>query len=402
MANFLWGKVYYKDFYAGTLREEPGDRTAFEYDKFYQNAGHPAIAYTMPVRSAPYISQSGLHPFFDNLVAEGWLEHAQTRLLGKRQISRFELLLAFGYDCAGAVSIADPEPARLTEKLLDMSDQKEMAVLTSRASLSGVQPKLAIVARNGKYYPAKIGELSTHIAKFPSAGHSDLIINEYLTSLAFKALLPKSEIVDLSVDSIEDFPEAALIIKRFDRTIEGRVHFEEFNQLLGRKSNDKYNGGYKEMSDFIRTTKECLPTENYLLYEQLFAGLLLGNTDMHFKNFAMFHKPTGLRMTPVYDQVAASLYNYKTIALALGGARNLEIGNLKPKHLFVLANEFNLSLDMVELLFKQLSRNKDAAKDAIASSRVGDIAFKNKLIKLMESRWNGTFALIGQTLLKKQ
>ena len=277
-----------------------------------------------------------------------------------------------------------------------------MAVLASRASLSGVQPKLAIVARNGKYYPAKIGELSTHIAKFPSAGHSDLIINEYLTSLAFKALLPKSEIVDLSIDSIEGFSEPALIIKRFDRTIEGRVHFEEFNQLLGRKSNDKYNGGYKEMSDFIRTTQDCLPTEIYLLYEQLFAGFLLGNTDMHFKNFAMFHKPTGLRMTPVYDQVAASIYNYKTIALALCGTRNLEIGNLKPKHLFALAKEFKLPLDMVELLFKQLSRNKDTAKDAIASSKFGDVVFKDKLIKLMESRWNGTFALIGQALLKKQ
>jgi serine/threonine-protein kinase HipA len=55
-----------------------------------------------------------LHPFFDNLVVEGWLETAQMRLLGKHQVNRFELLLAFGQDLAGAVSVIDQEPAHLS------------------------------------------------------------------------------------------------------------------------------------------------------------------------------------------------------------------------------------------------------------------------------------------------
>ncbi|WP_032114081.1 type II toxin-antitoxin system HipA family toxin [Candidatus Paracaedibacter symbiosus] len=402
MANLLWGKVYYKDIFAGILREEPGDRTSFEYDPTYLNTGNPVISYTMPIESMIHISQAGLHPFFDNLVAEGWLEHAQSRLLNKRHVSRFELLLAFGYDCAGAVSIADPEPARLTKQLLDMSDSKEMAVLTSRASLSGIQPKLAVVAREGKYYPATVGELSTHIAKFPSSGHADLTINEYLTSIAFKALLPDDDVVDLSIEAIEGITEPALITKRFDRTLEGRIHFEEFNQLLNRKSSSKYDGSHKEMSDFIRTVKDCLPIENYRLYARILAGLLLGNTDMHFKNFAMFHTPAGLRLTPSYDQVSAVLYQYKTIALAIGGASNMQIGNLKPKNLITMADEFALPRAAVSMLFKQLSRNKSDAKDAILSSSIGHNNIKDQLIKLMDARWNGTFALIGQTLSMKQ
>lgn len=402
MANFLWGNVYYYDLFAGILREEPGDRTSFEYDHDYLSAGHSAIAHTMPTNSKRYVSQAGLHPFFDNLVAEGWLEHAQTRLLGKRQVSRFELLLAFGYDCAGAVSVIDPEPAKLTKQLLDMSDSKEMAVLASRASLSGVQPKLAVIERGGKYYPTHANELSTHIAKFPSALHPDLTINEYLTSRAFKALLPDDDIVELSIGTIEGVSEPALVIKRFDRTIEGRVHFEEFNQLLGKKPSAKYNGDHNEMSDFIQTTKDCLLVENYRLYARILTGLLLGNTDMHFKNFAMFHTPTGLRLTPSYDQVAASLYKYKTVALAIDGASNRQISKLKSKNLITMAEEFKLSKAAIEMLFKQLSRNKEAAKEAIVSSSVGQPSFKDKLIKLMESRWNGTFALIGQTLSVKR
>lgn len=398
MANFLWGNVYYKDYFAGIVREEPGERTSFEYDQSYLSASHPAIAHTMPTHSKRYVSQAGLHPFFDNLVSEGWLEHAQTRLLGKRQVSRFELLLAFGYDCAGAVSVVDPEPAKLTNQLLDMSDSKEMAVLTSRASLSGVQPKLAVIEHGGKYYPTHANELSSHIAKFPSALHPDLTINEYLTSRAFKVLLPDDDIVELSMGEIEGVSELALIIKRFDRTIEGRVHFEEFNQLLSKKPNAKYMGDHKEMSDFIQITKDCLLVENYRLYARILAGLLLGNTDMHFKNFAMFHTPTGLRLTPSYDQVAASLYQYKTVALAIDGASNRQISKLKYKNLISMAEEFKLPKAAIEMLFKQLSSNKEAAKEAISSSSVGQDSFKDKLIKLMESRWNGTFALIGQNL----
>lgn len=402
MANLLWGKVYYKDIFAGALREEPGGRVTFTYDSSYIEGGHPAIAHTLPVREQAHISNNGLHPFFDNLVSEGWLEQAQSRLLGRREVSRFELLLAFGFDCAGAVSIVDPEPSDLSEAMLDLDDPKEMAVLTSRASLSGVQPKLAIVEEGGIYRPARINELSTHIAKFPSANHPDLTLNEYLTTLAFKALLPDDEIVDLSIEDIKGLGEPALLIKRFDRAPEGRLHFEEFNQLLGRSSRTKYDGAHKDMADFILGTDGCLPTQAYLLYRRILAGLLLGNTDMHLKNFAMFHTDAGLRLTPSYDQVAASLYNYKTLALKIAGSKDHPIGDLKARHLTLLGEEFGLSPAAINMAAQGLEKHIEAAKDAIQDAPLGGADFKDNLIKLIGKRWNGTFALIGKALSKKQ
>lgn len=402
MANLLWGKVYYKDIFAGYLREEPGGRVTFTYDSSYIDGGHPAIAHTLPVREQPHISNNGLHPFFDNLVSEGWLEQAQSRLLGRREVSRFELLLAFGFDCAGAVSIVDPEPSDLSEAMLDLDDPKEMAVLTSRASLSGVQPKLAVIEEGGVYRPARINELSTHIAKFPSANHPDLTLNEYLTTLAFKALLPDDEIVDLSIEDVKGLGEPALLIKRFDRAPEGRLHFEEFNQLLGRSSRTKYDGAHKDMADFILGTDGCLPTQAYLLYRRILAGLLLGNTDMHLKNFAMFHTEAGLRLTPSYDQVAASLYNYKTLALKIAGSKDHPIGDLKGRHLTLLGEEFGLSPAAINMAAQGLEKHIEAAKDAIQDAPLGGADFKDNLIKLIGKRWNGTFALIGKALSKKQ
>jgi len=398
MAKLLWGNVYYKDIFAGCLREENNQQISFTYNDSYLNSNCPAIAYTLPLQNTPHISNLGLHPFFDNLVAEGWLEQAQTRLLGTRITSRFELLLAFGYDCAGAVSIIDPEPAGLSKAMLDLQDPKEMAILNNRASLSGVQPKLTIIEKNGKFIPSKVNELSTHIAKFPSQGHADLIINEYLTTMAFNKLLPKDRVVELKIGEVSGFNEPALIIKRFDRSIEGRIHFEEFNQLLGKVSTDKYNASHKEMADFINNINGCLPIETYHLYGRILAGFLLGNTDMHLKNFALFNINGVMRLTPSYDQVAASIYNYKTIALKLGNTTNLSIGDLKAKHLIKLGEEFSLSKEAISMQIKQLEKNKEAAKQAISTAKIGQTKLKNQLVEIIEKRWNGTFALIGQNL----
>ena len=402
MANLLWGKVYYKGLFAGYIREEPGDRVTFTYDSSYIAGRHPAIAHALPVRSEPHISNNGLPPFFDNLVSEGWLEQAQSRLLGRREVSRFELLLAFGFDCAGAVSIIDPEPSDLSEAMLDLNDPKEMAVLTSRASLSGIQPKLAVIEEGGVCRPARIDELSTHIAKFPSANHPDLVENEYLTTLAFKSLLPEDEVVQLVIEEVKGLDEPALLVKRFDRSGKERLHFEEFNQLLGRRSRTKYDGAHKDMADFILQTDGCPPTQAYLLYRRILAGLLLGNTDMHLKNFAMFHTDGGLRLTPSYDQVAASLYNHKTLALTIAGSKDHPIGDLKARHLVLLGEEFGLSPTAINMAAEGLAKNIEAARDAINEASLGEADFKDNLIRLMEKRWNGTFALIGKALSKKQ
>jgi serine/threonine-protein kinase HipA len=402
MAELLWGQVYMDGFYAGMLRQEPGERCSFTYDVSYLSGGK-AIAWTLPLQERAHISERGLHPFFDNLVAEGWLEEAQTRLLGKRVASRFELLLAFGRDCAGAVSVHDPSPAALDRLKMDLKDPKQVALLKGRASLSGVQPKFALVKEKGKFRPAAGVETSTHIAKFSSASHEDLIWNEYLTMQAIGTLLPGDSVAEVDVGAIEGFSEPVLIIKRFDRTMEGgRMHFEEFNQLLGRPSAGKYDGGYREMADFIRGTPGCIEADVYKLYLRILAGLLLGNTDMHFKNFALLYTPAGLRLSPSYDQVAAALYDYKTVALAIGGIADMAWGGLKARSLVRLGTEFGLSKAAMTMAFESLAARREKMFEAIAADKQGSEELKGNLLKLVKKRWNGTFSLIGRELSKKQ
>src|SRR5450631_3828700 len=345
MARTLWGKVYLKNIYAGRLQEEPGGRCVFTYDPMYLEREQPAaIAHTLPLRVGSYVSERGLHPFFDNLVAEGWFRNAQARALGIDPSSRFALLLGFGHDLAGAVSVEDPEPAE--RKQLDHADAATIAALLGRASLSGIQRKLLVV-RDGKgYRPVGPDELSTHIAKLPSGNLTNLLELEYLTTLAVRTLLPGDETVDMDIVHLPSINDDALIIPRFDRTSTGkRVHFEEFNQLLGKYSGDgKYKGAYEDLGQYILRTPSCIPAEADRLLRRILACLLVGNTDAHFKNFAMFHARDGLRITPAYDLVAASLYpEYQSIALSIAGVKNMAIGSLQAKHLLRMAQGFGLN-----------------------------------------------------------
>lgn len=404
MARTLWGKIYLKDIYAGRLQEEPGGRCVFTYDPTYLEREQPAaIAHTLPLRVEPYVSERGLHPFFDNLVAEGWFRNAQARALGIDPGSRFALLLGFGHDLAGAVSVEDPEPAE--RKQLDHADSATIAALLGRASLSGIQRKLLVVRDGKSYRPVGPDELSTHIAKLPSGNLTNLLELEYLTTFAVRTLLPGDEIVDMDIVHLPSINDDALIIPRFDRTSTGkRVHFEEFNQLLGKYSgDDKYEGAYEDLGQFILRTPSCIPAEADRLLRRILACLLVGNTDAHFKNFAMFHARDGLRLTPAYDLVAASFYpEYQSIALSVAGAGSVAIGSLQAKHLLRMAQGFGVPEDALLSAVEQLGKRLPTALAALEKSDIGSTVLRKRLQERMEKRWNGSFASTGPLLSKKR
>lgn len=407
MASSLWGKIYYDtNSYAGELRQEPGGRCVFAYDPTYLEQRRPAIAFTLPRRAEPYINEQGLHPFFDNLVAEGWLRNAQARALKVDPSNRFALLLAFGHDCAGAVSVIDPAPD--TSLTIDTGDAVTNAALTSRASLSGIQPKLLAVQDNRGFRPARRDEQSTYIVKRPSGTLRDIVENEYLTTIANAAMLPDDAITEVEIATVEGLgDERALLVKRFDRLKSGtKRHFEEFNQLLGRSSgDDKYNAGYEDIAAFILNTPGCTPVDAWRLYQRILVCFLTGNTDAHLKNFAMFHTPDGLRLTPAYDLVAAALYpDFRTLALAIGGASNLTLSDLKQKHLVTLGKACGLDDKVLSDTIQKLDGRRKAAEKAVleAARRIDADQLGKTLLDLMERRWNGSFASIGHFLSKKQ
>ena len=88
-----------------------GSRSSFQYDAAW--LAHPQavpVSLTLPLRAEPYESE-GLHPFFENLLPEGWLLELATKKLKVPKEDPFGLLVATCADCIGAVEIvpADEE-----------------------------------------------------------------------------------------------------------------------------------------------------------------------------------------------------------------------------------------------------------------------------------------------------
>ena len=399
MAINLYGTVYFRDSIAGTLQQVPDGRYAFTYERTYIESGQPQLAYTLPRALAPQYTP-GLPAFFDNLVAEGWLARAQARALGIAPEDRFARLLAFGKDCPGAVSVTDPRPA--SEPNLEHGTTEEIAALTNRASISGVQPKLFALRDGDMFRPAHTGERSTHIAKLPAGELADIVEIEYLTTLAAGALLPDDQIVEVEVEPIRGIDGASLLVRRFDRTPAGaKIHFEEFNQLFNRPSEAKYDGSYGEMAKFILANQSTQREQDVdRLFRRVLVCILLGNNDAHSKNFGLLYTEEGFRLAPFYDIVAAALYDrFKAspLALKIGTATNPgTLAGISDKHLAILAESFGLTKAALVLAVTDMKRRLPAAMEKIDKARAGTAALKEKLKTFMGKRWNGTFDSIGK------
>jgi serine/threonine-protein kinase HipA len=400
MAELLYGNLTFLGRFAGVLRQEPDGRFAFHYDEAYLSTGRPAISYTLPLQTDPLYSASGLHPFFDNLVAEGWLANAQSRALGIDVDNRFSRLLAFGHDCVGAASILDPRP-RLQPNL-DAGSPEETAALANRASISGVQPKLLVVKTDLGYRPAGPSEASTHIAKLPSGSLPGIVELEYLTMTAAAELLRPDEIAEIEVAEVAGLPGRCLIVRRFDRLEDGgKLHFEEFNQLLDQSSEAKYDGAYSDMAAFIRDNPRCQVADADLLLRRVLACILLGNNDAHMKKFGLLYIGSAMRLSPVYDFLAVSLYlDYDSaLALRMGpGTNPSRLSAISGKNVEVLAKSFGYGRGALLQAVHDLGARLDAAVNAVQEAAHGTPVQKANLTEYMRKRWNGTFDSIRTSI----
>lgn len=397
MASKNWAKVYFHNDFAGILQEEPGGRCRFTYDESFIHNHSIGVSINLPITEKEHIYENGLHPFFDNLVAEGWLAETQAQALGIKTNNRFKLLMAFGHDLVGAISVIDPDPQYKIK--IDQDSFLKKVIIKSKASMSGVQPKIFVKEKRGKFYPVELNEVSTHIAKLPGS-YPLLIENEYLCSLAAKTLLNPDTVVDLKIGQVECIGEA-LLVKRFDRDKNGnKIHFEEFAQLLNVKANHKYDANYSDMANFINASSFCSKIDLEKLFRRILVCILLGNTDAHLKNFAMFHSTKNLPMvlTPVYDMVFVSYYKdlSSNLALDLGKNINSALGAIKAKHLKILCKDFGLSPKVLELAVNNFEARLEKLYELIDSQKQIDIKLRANLIGQVKKRWNGTFKDIGK------
>jgi serine/threonine-protein kinase HipA len=333
----------------GLIHRLAGEKQFFAFEQDYiDDPGRPTLSLSYKSRTGGLVtSVQQVHrrvpPFFSNLLPEGHLRAYLAERAGVHPEREFFLLAALGEDLAGAVTVTpldrggdeyhDHAAACDRGDERDEDDGSRRGAL--RFSLAGVQLKFSAVMESagGLTIPAQ-GIGGAWIVKLPSTRFAAVSENEFVMLELARAIgiaVPRKQLVP--VDSIRGLPAGvatlpgnALAVERFDRGPGGqRIHMEDFAQVFGVFPEGKYKSvSYANIARVLWA--ETGEQGTYEFVKRLVFSVLIGNADMHLKNWSLLYSDGRTPMlSPAYDFVATLPYiPDDKLALTFGGSRGLE------------------------------------------------------------------------------
>lgn len=120
--------------------------------------------------------------------------------------------------------------------------------------------------------------------------------------------------------------ELAYLTKRIDRDTQGeKFAMEDACQFNERLTEHKYRGSYEQIAKGLLTYSKNPLKDVVHFYEQVIVSFLIGNNDMHLKNFSLIaKKPNAYELAPANDIIAAQLLlpdDLEDLALNLNGKK---------------------------------------------------------------------------------
>ena len=324
----------------GFLNRLGGDRHLFSFEQDYiDDPERPTLSLSFKGQAGGLVLPRGvtdrLPPFFSNLLPEGHLRDYLAARAGVKPQREFFLLAVLGADLPGALTVTpmDQEREGAHDDVGHAHDHFADAAL--RFSLAGVQLKFSAVmeASGGLTIPAD-GMGGSWIVKLPSARFAAVPENEHAMLALARAVgidIPPNRLIDIT--DIHGLPRdagamqgKALAVRRFDRAIEGQpIHMEDFAQVFGLYPDDKY--GRRSYANIAAVLwAEMGEQGTYEFLRRLVFSVLIGNADMHLKNWSLLYPDRRTPvLSPAYDFVATLPYiPGDGLALTFGGSRSLD------------------------------------------------------------------------------
>lgn len=210
----------------------------------------------------------------------------------------------------------------LSKSLKELNDfpytSKEQIELAARfetkLSIQGIQPKLStrlnlrkqifeIVEKNGRY-----------IFKPPHHLFEEVPQNEDL-SMRLASIVNIEVPLHGMIYNIDG--TLSYFIKRFDRSQDKRLGVEDFSQLLGFSRDTKYESSMEQIIAVIDQYCTFPQIEKIKLFRLTIFNFLIGNEDMHLKNFSLLKREGGVYLSPAYDLLNTTLVMKATDEVAL-------------------------------------------------------------------------------------
>lgn len=266
---------------------------------------------------------------------------------------------------------------------LDELDTLAAQVIKSQTTLTGVQAKLSLHLdrHEGSKRLTIVGLWGDFIFKPQTQTYKTLPENEDLTM--HLAEIAKIKVVPHTLIRLQD-DTLGYLTKRIDRTSEGdKIPMEDMCQLTERQTEYKYKSSYEQIAKVIAKHSYVPLLDLTDFYEQVFFNWLVGNNDMHLKNYSLYAPKGKWVLTPAYDLLNVSMVNPKDteeLALTLNAkkkrikrsdfVRAMETSGISPKvfdnilaKYRKLLTKFNEIIDL-SFLYEE---DKDLYKQSIAS-----------------------------------
>jgi serine/threonine-protein kinase HipA len=326
----------------GVINRISGDRYLFSFEPDYiEDTNRPTLSLSFKGQSGGLVLPTRavtarLPVFFSNLLPEGHLREYLATRAGVKQHREFFLLAVLGSDLPGALTVTpiDQTIQPRADHTSERDSHEGIPETALRFSLAGVQLKFSAImeASGGLTIPAE-GVGGSWIVKLPSSRFPSVPENEYAMLALARAVgieVPQTRLID--VNEIRGLPTdagamegKALAVQRFDRSDKAEsIHMEDFAQVFGLYPADKYHHrSYANIASVLRA--ETGEAGTYEFFRRLVFSVLIGNGDMHLKNWSLLY-PDGRTpvLSPGYDFVATFPYiPHDSLALTFGGSRSL-------------------------------------------------------------------------------
>ena len=198
----------------------------------------------------------------------------------------------------------------------------EAAARAPKMSIQGVQPKLSAVLNTRKNGFEFVDTGGRYILKPQNPQYRSLPENEDLSMrLAGAAGIP----VPLHGMVYSKDGSMTYFIRRFDRSGKKKIAVEDFSQLMGLSRDTKYDSSMEKIARVIDEYCTFPAIEKIKLFRLTLVNFLIGNEDMHVKNFSLMTREGKTELTPAYDLLNTSIVlsdPKEEIALPIKGKKN--------------------------------------------------------------------------------
>ena len=228
-------------------------------------------------------------------------------------------------------------------------------------TVPGVQKKLSLHLSEGEKPRLTLVNYPTgYILKPQTDEYASLPEMEYLVMQMAKASGIKT--VPFALLCLPSQDNAfAYITKRIDRADGQMLAMEDFCQLDGRLTEDKYRGSYERCGKIIALHSQNKGLDNTELFIRIVFSFAVGNSDMHLKNFSLIEaaeRSNEYSLSAAYDMLSTNVVlpdDKEQLALTLNGKKQ----NIRRKDFIEFAKNIGITEISANKMIEKIVKLKD-------------------------------------------